>query len=152
MKDCAPAPKVASFLPDFARNNNGNLAEQQRLVGPQRGADTTRPPADYPAVAAAAAAAAAPRPAAASPAAAALALVQKNNCMVCHNVDVKVVGPAFRDIAAKHGARPDAEAYLAAKIKSGGQGIWGAIPMPAQTLPDGEAKLIAQWLATGAKQ
>ncbi len=152
MKDCAPAPKVASFLPDFARNNNGNLAEQQRLVGPQRGADTTRPPADYPAAAAAAAAAAAPRPAAASPAAAALALVQKNNCMVCHNVDVKVVGPAFRDIAAKHGARPDAEAYLAAKIKSGGQGIWGAIPMPAQTLPDGEAKLIAQWLAAGAKQ
>ena len=45
MKDCAPEAKVASFLPDFARNNNGNLAEQQRLVGPQRGADTTKPPA-----------------------------------------------------------------------------------------------------------
>ena len=154
MKECATEPKVASFLPDFARNNNGNLAEQQRLVGPQRGADTTKPPAANPGAAAAAAAAAAatPRATVDNPAAAALALAQKNNCMVCHNVDTKIVGPAFRDIAAKHGARPDAEAYLAGKIKSGGQGIWGAIPMPAQTLPEGEAKLIAQWLAAGAKK
>ena len=51
MKDCATAAQVASFLPDFARNNNGNLAEQQRLVGPQRGADTTKPPAANPAAA-----------------------------------------------------------------------------------------------------
>jgi len=150
MKDCAAEAKVASFLPDFARNNNGNLAEQQRLVGPQRGADTTRPPAANPG--AAAATAAAPRATADSPAAAALALAQKNNCMVCHNVESKIVGPAFRDVAAKHGARVDAEAYLTGKIKSGGQGIWGAIPMPAQTLSDGEAKLIAQWLAAGAKK
>jgi cytochrome c len=54
MTNCAPEAKVASFLPDFARNNNGNLAEQQRLVGPQRGADTTRPaPASLAAAAAA---------------------------------------------------------------------------------------------------
>ncbi len=154
MKNCATEAKVASFLPDFARNNNGNLAEQQRLVGPQRGADTTKPPAANPGAAAAAAAAAAvtPRATADNPAAAALALAQKNSCMVCHSVETKIVGPAFRDIAAKHGARADAEAYLASKIKSGGQGIWGAIPMPAQTLSDGEAKLIAQWLAAGAKK
>ena len=154
LKNCAAEAKVASFMPDFARNNNGNLAEQQRLVGPQRGADTTKPSAANPATAAAAAAAAGvtPRAAAASPAAAALALAQKNNRMVCHNVDPKIVGPAFRDVAAKHGARADAESYLAGKIKSGGQGIWGAIPMPAQTLPDGDAKLIAQWLAAGAKK
>ena len=152
MKDCATEPKVASFLPDFARNNNGNLAEQQRNVGPQRGADTTKPPAANPAAAAAAAAAVTPRATTDSPGAAALALAQKNNCLVCHNVETKIVGPAFRDVAAKHGARPDAETYLAAKIKSGGQGIWGAVPMPAQTLSDGEAKLIAQWLAAGAKK
>ena len=72
--------------------------------------------------------------------------------MVCHNVDTKIVGPAFRDVAAKHGARADAEAYLAGKIKSGGQGIWGVIPMPAQTLSDADATLIAQWLAAGAKK
>jgi cytochrome c551/c552 len=152
MKNCATEAKVASFLPDFARNNNGNLAEQQRLVGPQRGADTTKPPAANPGAAAAATAAVTPRATADTPAAAALALAQKNNCMACHNVDTRIVGPAFRDVAAKHGARADAEAYLAGKIKSGGQGIWGAIPMPAQTLPDGEARLIAQWLAAGAKK
>jgi cytochrome c len=154
MKNCATVAKVASFLPDFARNNNGNLAEQQRLVGPQRGADTTTPAAANPgaAVAATAAAAATPRASTDNPAAAALALAQKHNCMVCHNVETRIVGPAFRDIAAKHGARADAEAYLAGKIKSGGQGIWGAIPMPAQTLSDGEAKLIAQWLAAGASK
>jgi cytochrome c len=154
MKDCTTEAKVASFLPDFARNNNGNLAEQQRLVGPQRGADTTKPPAANPAAAAVAVAAAAvaPRATANNPAAAALALAQKNNCLVCHNVDSKIVGPAFRDVAAKYAARADAEAYLTSKIKAGGQGIWGAIPMPAQTLSDADAKLIAQWLAAGAKK
>jgi cytochrome c len=154
MNNCTAEASVASFLPDFARNNNGNLAEQQRMIGPQRGADTTRPPAANPVAAATAAAAAvaAPRVTAGSPADAALALAKKNNCMVCHNVESKIVGPAFRDVAAKYAARPDAEAYLAGKIKSGGQGLWGAIPMPVQTLPDGEAKLIAQWLAAGARK
>ena len=154
MKDCAAEPKVASFLPDFARNNNGNLAEQQRLVGPQRGADTTKPPAASPAAAAAAAAVAtaAPRAATDSSGAAALALAQKNNCTACHGIDKKIVGPGFREIAAKYAQRGDAEAYLAGKIKSGGQGLWGAIPMPPQTLSDAEAKVLAAWLAAGAKK
>jgi cytochrome c len=153
MKDCAPEPHVASFLPDFARNHNGNLAEQQRLVGPQRGADTTQPPGANPvaaALAAAATAATAPRAAADKPWAAALALAQKNNCTACHGMEGKIVGPAFRDIAARYAARTDAEAYLAARIKAGGQGSWGAIPMPAQTLSDADAKLLARWLAGGA--
>ena len=155
MKDCATAAQVASFLPEFARNNNGNLAEQQRLVGPQRGADTTRAPAANPAAAAAAAlaaAAVAPRANINSPAAAALAVAQRNNCTACHGLESKIVGPAFRDIAARHGARADAEAYLTGKIKSGGQGLWGAIPMPAQTLSDGDARLLAGWLAAGASK
>ena len=154
MRNCAPEAKVASFLPDFARNNNGNLAEQQRLVGPQRGADTTKPAPANAAAAVAAATAATPMPRATAdnPAAAALALAQKHNCTACHGVENKIVGPGFREIAAKYATRADAEAYLAGKIKSGGQGIWGAIPMPAQTLPDSDAKLIAQWLATGARK
>jgi S-disulfanyl-L-cysteine oxidoreductase SoxD len=154
MKDCAPEAKVASFLPDFARNNNGNLAEQQRLVGPQRGADTTKPPAATPAAAAAAAttAAALPRSGGDSAGAAALALAQKHNCTACHGTDKKIVGPGFREIAAKYAARSDAEAYLSGKIKSGGQGLWGAIPMPPQTLSDAEARQIAHWLAGGAKK
>ena len=153
MKDCVPEPKVASFLPDFARNNHGNLAEQQRVVGPQRGADTTKAPAASPAAAAAAAlTVAAPRATADAPGAAALALAQKHTCTACHGADTKIVGPGFKEIAAKYAGRADAEAYLAAKIRSGGQGVWGAIPMPAQTLPDADVKAIAQWLATGAKK
>jgi cytochrome c551/c552 len=151
MRNCAANPKVASFLPDHARNNHGNLAEQQRLVGPQRGADTTLPAGTVRAAAAAPAAAPAPRAQARSPGAAAQALAQKNNCTVCHGVDSRIVGPGFREIAGRYAARADAETYLAGKIRSGGQGVWGAVPMPAQTLPDGDARLIAQWLASGAR-
>ncbi len=156
MKDCVPEPKVASFLPDFARNNHGNLAEQQRVVGPQRGADTTRPPAANPAAAAAAAAPAAtvvaPRAAVDGRGAAALALAQKHTCTACHGAETKIVGPGFKEIATRYAGRGDAEAYLAAKIRSGGQGAWGAIPMPAQTLPEADAQALAQWLAAGAKK
>ncbi|KPF59070.1 cytochrome C [beta proteobacterium AAP51] len=153
MRNCAAEPKVASFLPDFARNNHGNLAEQQRPVGPQRGADTTRPAptSAAAAVAVAAAAAAAPRPAAAaSEGQLALALAAKHTCTACHGVEQKIVGPGLREIAAKHAGRTDAEAYLLGKIKNGGQGVWGAIPMPAQSLPDNDAQVLARWLAAGA--
>ena len=152
MKDCAPEAHVASFLPDFARNNNGNLAEQQRLVGPQRGADTTRPAPANLAAAAAAAAAPAPRAVANGAGAAALALAQKSGCTACHGVNSRIVGPGFREIAAKHAARGDLESYLAGKIKTGGQGIWGAIPMPPQTVPDSDISVIAKWLADGARK
>ncbi|MBV8037677.1 c-type cytochrome [Roseateles sp.] len=149
MHDCDAEPKVASLLPDFARNNNGNLAEQQRLVGPQRGVDTTRPAGarrDGPInVAPSPAPAAAP-----SAAAAALALLKKHSCTACHGMDQKLVGPGFKQVATKYASRGDAEAYLAAKIKAGGQGVWGPIPMPAQPLSDAELKAIAGWLAAGA--
>jgi cytochrome c len=64
----------------------------------------------------------------------------------------KIVGPGFAEIAKKHAGRADAEAYLADKIKNGGQGVWGAIPMPAQTLPETDARALAQWIAGGAKK
>ncbi len=146
MSNCAAEPKVASFLPDFARNNNGNLAEQQRLVGPQRGVDTTRPPGSAPAAPAAAAARPKPDPAAN----AAFALAQKNTCTACHGVENKIVGPGFREIAQRYATRADAAAYLAGKIRSGGQGVWGAIPMPPQALSDADAAALAQWLVGGA--
>ena len=170
MSNCGPEPKVASFLPEFARNNHGNLAEQQRMVGPQRGADTTRPAPTTAAAAAAAATVAtvAPRPAAAGAGgggagggggvgagaggAASLALATKHTCTACHGVENRIVGPSFKEIATKYAGRADAEAYLTSKIKGGGQGVWGAIPMPAQSLPDNDAKAIAVWLVTGAKR
>ena len=146
MKDCVPEVKLASFLPDFARNAHGNLAEQNRAVGAQHGADTTRPEAKVGApVAVAVAAPAKVEPSAGAKAAS--ALLQKNGCTACHGVNNKIVGPAFADIAKKHAGKAD---YLAGKIKSGGSGVWGAIPMPPQTLSDAEAKTIAAWLASGA--
>lgn len=140
MNNCATEPKVASFLPDFARNAHGNLVDQNRLVGAQRGAQT----------AGGSAAAAAPV-AAANPNQAALDLAKKHLCLTCHAVETKVVGPALRDVAKKYGARPDAVDYLRTKIVAGGAGIWGPIPMPAQTLPAADAQAIAKWLAEGAK-
>ena len=150
MKDCEAEPRLASFLPDFARNAHGNLAEQNRMVGPQRGADTTRPPGAAPAPAAAPAAPAAP--AATSGHAAVIALAAKHSCNGCHGMDNKIVGPGFVEIAKKYAGRADAQTYLLARIKAGGQGVWGAIPMPAQNLPDTDAHALARWLAEGAKR
>jgi len=154
MKDCVAEPKLASALPEFARNAHGNLAEQNRGVGAQRGANTTRPAAATLAEAKlslVSATAAVPK-APASDAAAAIALTQKYTCMACHGVDNKIVGPSFRDVAKKYGGRADAVSYLAGKIRSGGSGQWGDIPMPPQTLSEADAQTIAQWLAAGAGQ
>ena len=152
MNNCATEPKLASFLPDFARNNHGNLRDQNRMIGPQRGADTTVPEpksGDVVVAQAAAPAAAAAKPATADNPAnkAALALTQKNGCVACHAMDKKLVGPSFADVAKKHAGKAE---YLATKVKSGGQGVWGAIPMPPQSLSDADAKAIAAWLASGA--
>ncbi len=76
------------------------------------------------------------------------ALAQKNNCVSCHAIDTRVVGPSWSEIAKKHEGKAD---YIAAKIRSGGSGVWGAIPMPPQTLSDDEARRIASWLAAGGK-
>jgi cytochrome c len=145
MKNCVPEIKVASMLPDYARNAHGNLAEQNRLVGQQHGADTTRPENKSGALAPAQTATAAK--AAPKPVDPALALLGKHNCTACHAQNNKVVGPSFNDIAKKHAGKAD---YLAGKIKSGGQGVWGPVPMPPQNLPDSDAKTIANWLAGGA--
>jgi S-disulfanyl-L-cysteine oxidoreductase SoxD len=144
MKDCGPIPKLASSLPDFARNAHGNLAEQNRAVGAQRGADTSRPEGKGLLVAAAGSSAPKPAPAAQTPG----GLLNQHTCVACHAVDRKIVGPSFKEIAARHADKAD---YLAAKIRSGGVGVWGQVPMPAQTLPEADAAEIARWLAAGAK-
>ncbi len=151
MKDCAADAAVASFLPDFARNAHGNLAEQNRRVGAQLGADTSKPPpATLQAAQAIELAAMAVTPQAAGSNATTQALLSKNSCTACHAVDAKIVGPAFHDVARKYAARTDAVDYLVGKIRSGGTGLWGAITMPPQPLSDTEARAIARWLAAGA--
>jgi cytochrome c len=150
MSNCATEPKVASFLPDFARNAHGNLAEQNRLVGSQRGADTTRPERQPGTMVATAPA---PPPAPAKPVAgdarAVQALLQKHTCTACHGMDKKIVGPGFHEIARKY--RDNIE-YLRTKIKGGGVGVWGSIAMPPQSLPDADAQTIARWIAQGASK
>jgi cytochrome c len=153
MKDCIPEPKVASFLPDFARNAHGNLSEQNRMVGQQKGADTTKPEGSpgksSAAPAANAASAAAPAKAidGKSDTKAVMALLSKNTCTACHGIDKKIVGPGFNEIAKKYPGKVD---YLAGKIKAGGAGVWGPIPMPAQNIGEADAKTIANWIAAGA--
>jgi cytochrome c len=149
MKDCAPEPKLASLLPDFARNAHGNLAEQNRIVGPQRGADTSKPEGKADAPVSAAPVAAPATAAAGNDSKAVIALLNKHSCTACHGVDKKVVGPGFNDIAKKHAGKVD---YLAEKIKKGGAGVWGPIPMPPQSLPDADAQRIAEWISKGASK
>ncbi|MGA0095732.1 MAG: c-type cytochrome [Burkholderiaceae bacterium] len=76
-----------------------------------------------------------------------MALAQAKNCMACHAVDKKLVGPAYKDIAAKYKGDGAAVDRLAVKIMKGGMGVWGAIPMPANPqVSDAEAKKLAQWV------
>lgn len=75
------------------------------------------------------------------------ALAQKNACMSCHGVDKKVVGPAFKDVAKKYAGDKTAEAKLLAKVKTGGKGVWGEIPMPPNPqVSDADAKKIIAWI------
>ena len=84
---------------------------------------------------------------AAAPAFAQLELAQKKNCMACHAVDKKVLGPAYKDVAAKYAGQKDAVDKLAAKVMKGGSGVWGNIPMPANPqVTDAEAKQLVQWI------
>ena len=84
---------------------------------------------------------------AALPALADDALAQSKNCMACHNVDKKVVGPAYKDVAAKYKADKTAADKLAIKIIKGGSGVWGPVPMPANSqVNEAEAKKLATWI------
>ena len=118
------------------------------MVGAQHGVDTTQPAGAVPVIGTSPTAAA---PAKGGDNAAVMGLLQKYACVACHGVANKIVGPAYRDVAKKYAGRADAAGYLAGKIKSGGSGVWGQIPMPPQTLTDAEAQTIAKWLADGAK-
>jgi len=73
-------------------------------------------------------------------------LAQKYNCLACHSVDKKLVGPAYQDVAKKYKGDKSAEAKLIAKVKSGGSGVWGQIPMPPNNVTDADAKTLVEWV------
>src|SRR5258706_3005852 len=74
-------------------------------------------------------------------------LAQQKNCMACHAIDKKLVGPAYKDVAAKYAGQKDAVDKLAQKVMKGGAGTWGAVPMPANPqVNEAEAKTLVQWV------
>jgi len=83
----------------------------------------------------------------ATPALADEASLKKNNCMACHAVDKKMVGPSYKDVANKYRGQSDAADKLAKKIRAGGSGVWGPIPMPANPqVSEAEAKKLADYI------
>jgi len=81
------------------------------------------------------------------PAAASEELAKKHNCLACHTVDKKVVGPAYKEVAAKYRGDKAADAKLFEKVKKGGVGVWGQIPMPPNaTVPDADIKALVKWV------
>ena len=84
--------------------------------------------------------------AAATSDAAANQLLTKYNCQACHAVDKKLVGPGYKEVAAKYAGDSTALAKLEQKVKNGGSGVWGAIPMPPNNVPDADLKTLVEWI------
>ena len=139
MKDCPVGAggklQIVSSIPDYARDAHGNLAEQNRVVGPVRGVVTAK----------GAVAQAAPAPSEPG------ALANASNCLACHATDRKVVGPSFNEIAGRYKGDNAAPSRLAAKIKDGGAGAWGNVPMPPHAgMKTEEIQLLVRWILNGA--
>jgi len=134
MKDCKKAVEQVSALPDYAWNAHGNLAQQNRRIGAVRGKQTG------------------PEEAEADAAAPARALAERQGCLSCHGVSSRIVGPSYAEVAAKYRGQNSA-AGLVEKVKAGGEGVWGSVPMPAQPeLKDEEAKALVEWILAGAPE
>jgi cytochrome c len=136
MKNCKTEVRIGSTLPEYARTAHGELYEQNRSFGPVRGTKTLGTDAAKPV-------------AAANPA---LELANKSGCMACHGVNNKIVGPGYNEVVARYAGQTDAEDRLVAKVKAGGQGVWGSIPMPPNAhVKDEDLKTLVKWILSGAK-
>ncbi|HET7731547.1 MAG TPA: c-type cytochrome [Usitatibacter sp.] len=83
---------------------------------------------------------------AATPALANEELAKKSACTACHSIDKKLVGPAYKDVANKYRGDAKAEDKLVEKVKKGGSGVWGQIPMPPNNVKDEDAKALVKWI------
>ena len=137
MKNCKPDVTLSSSLPDYAWNAHGNIAEQNRPVGQTRGRDTSGriettavvAPQEHPA----------------------FELAKKSGCMACHGLTNKIVGPGYNLIAKKYGNDAAALDRLSAKVKKGGQGAWGNIPMPPhEHVKEDDIRTLVKWVLSGA--
>lgn len=87
-----------------------------------------------------------------APALANLDLAKKSNCMSCHQVDKKLVGPSYQDVAKKYAGDKDAVKKLSEKVKKGGKGVWGEVPMPPNAaVKDADIETLVKWILAGAK-
>ena len=132
MKNCPTDGGPASELPEHAKGAHGNLADQQRTVGPTRGADTNAKPGADPGQ---------------TPVS---ELAKRKACLSCHGTDKKIVGPSFKEVAARYKGRPDAENRLVEKLRVGSSGTWGPNPMPPNPdLAEADARRLIQWVLSG---
>lgn len=136
MKDCPVKGQVLSSLPAHARAAHGNLAEQNRLIGPVRGWAMGEVAAAGPA-------------AGAGQADLARSMAEKSGCLACHGATQRLVGPSLAEIAARYRSDGGAESKLTAKVKAGGQGAWGNVPMPPHPqLADNDVRTLIRWILT----
>jgi len=142
-----PARLAAAGLPEHARDAHGNLMAQNRVIGPVRGADTTRAPrseldgAEVAATAQATMLASLPHQRQPED------LAREANCMACHAADVKMVGPSFREVGDRYRGRPGVAEMLVGRVKNGTSGAWGDVPMPANAaIADDDIRVIVNWI------
>jgi cytochrome c len=149
MKDCRIEIGLSSALPDFARGAHGNLAEQQRVVGPARGLDTDTTIKVAALVTGRDSAGEVTRNTTGE---VVHELARKSNCTACHQIDKRVIGPSFHEIAAKYSSDADMESRLVAKVKQGGTGVWGSVPMPPNAIRLEDIQTLVKWILSGAPE
>jgi cytochrome c len=141
MKNCATEVHVSSSMPDHARGSHGNLEEQNRAVGGVRGA----PAADG-------ATSGLKSPPVAAVTVNVADLARRKACLSCHSVDKRIVGPAFKDVAARYNGDAGVEAKLVDKLRKGSTGVWGPMAMPPNPdLAESEARALVQWIMGGSR-
>jgi cytochrome c len=172
MNDCVDKAEPSSTLPDYARDAHGDLAAQMRIVGPVRGVNTLSPAltgtvgeqadkvreyarsvlVSNPGKMSAGAGTGAGGESKVDAAKAEMAMskLSENSCLACHAPDTKSLGPSFVDIAQKYNGQDDALDKLVKKVKQGGSGAWGAVPMPPHPqLDDADSKTMIEWILNG---
>jgi cytochrome c5 len=137
----------------MANRSGAKFKEPPAPAGPAPAAAPSGAPAlaaaPTPAPAPAAPAAAAPKPGAPLDMTSGPAMMQKDGCAACHAVDKKIVGPSYQDVAAKYKSDKNAPAKLAQKVKTGGAGVWGQVPMPPNAaVSDEDIKALVAWILT----
>jgi cytochrome c len=122
MKNCATEVRLASAIPDYAKGSHGDLTQQQRTTStsspPSRGEGESM-----------------------------LDLAKRKACLACHGVDKRIMGPAFKEVAARYRGQDGAAARLAEKLRRGGSGAWGPLPMPPNPdLAEADASALVRWV------